>query len=59
LEIAMNQARQATCWGALPRRQRRLPRSGVFVQRVAAVFLVPTLICAAAIVAAVSYAPFH
>jgi len=55
----MNQARQATCWGALPRRQRRLPRSGVFVQRVAAVFLVPTLICAAAIVAAVSYAPFH
>jgi hypothetical protein len=59
LEIAMYQARQGTCWGALPRRQRRLPRSGAVAQRIAGLFLVPTLICAAAVVAVVSYAPFH
>jgi hypothetical protein len=55
----MNQARQAACWGALPRRQRRLPRSSSVAQRAAAAFIVPTLIGVAVVVAFVSYAPFH
>jgi len=58
VEIAMYSARQAACWGALPRRQRRLRRSSSVI-KTAVALVVPTLGCAAALTIYLGYVLPH
>jgi hypothetical protein len=53
----MNSGRQAVCWGALPRRQRRLPRSSSSSFKFA--FLAPALGGAAAFTIYLGYFIVH
>jgi len=54
----MYSARQAACWGALPRRQRRLRRSSSVI-KTAVALVVPTLGCAAALTIYLGYVLPH
>jgi len=55
----MIQARQSTCWGALPRRQRRLSRSSFSAQNFPRTLVITTFGCVAALAGWLSVAPFQ